>query len=173
MYFLCILLYLYLTQRVSATQTFLQQPSDVTVNEGDNITLPCKVSNRRGNVQWTRDDFGLGIDRQLSGFPRYQMVGGGEDFSLSISSVNLEEDDARFQCQVLAAEGGVAAVQSDNATVTVQVVPEDPLILHGDKIQVRQGSSVEVTCKSFRGKPAAEVIKHYYLFYFANYSINR
>ena len=87
-------------------------------------------------------------------------------FSLSISSVNLEEDDARFQCQVLAAEGGVAAVQSDNATVTVQVVPEDPLILHGDRIQVRQDSSVEVTCKSFRGKPAAEVNKEISLFSF-------
>ena len=118
MYLMTILLYLmsillYLTGQATATQTFQEEPSDVTVNLGDNVTLPCKVSNRKGDVQWTRDDFGLGIDRQLSGFSRYKMLGkgGGDDFSLEIAAVSLE-DDARFQCQVGAAGGGVGAIQS-------------------------------------------------------------
>jgi hypothetical protein len=156
MYLMIILLYL--TGKATATQTFQGEPSDVTVNLGDNVTLPCKVSNRKGEVQWTRDDFGLGIDRQLSGFSRYKMLGrgGGDDFSLEIAAVSLE-DDARFQCQVGAAGGGVGAIQSANATVTVQLAPDQPVITNGDKLQVMEGSEVEVTCKSFRGKPPAEV----------------
>ena len=45
-------------------------------------------------VQWTRDNFGLGVDRQLAGFSRYSMQGGGEegDYSLHISSVTIEDD---------------------------------------------------------------------------------
>jgi hypothetical protein len=60
MYLMSILLYLmsillclmsillYLSGQATATQTFQEEPSDVTVNLGDNVTLSCKVSNRRG-----------------------------------------------------------------------------------------------------------------------------
>ena len=82
--------------------------------------------------------------------------GGDDDFSLEIAEVSLE-DDARFQCQVGASAGGVAAIQSANATVTVQVAPDPPKITNGDRIEVMEGSEVEVRCKSFRGKPKAEV----------------
>lgn len=51
--------------------------------------------------QWTKDDFGLGTHRNLSGFDRYSMVGSDEegDFSLDIYPVMLD-DDAKYQCQV-------------------------------------------------------------------------
>jgi len=39
------------------------------------VTLPCRVKNKRGALQWTRDGFGLGIDRNLTGFHRYNMIG--------------------------------------------------------------------------------------------------
>ena len=140
------------------TQSFVEEPNDVTINIGDNFTLPCKVSNRRGKVQWTRDDFGLGEDRALNGFPRYKMLGndGDGDYSLEINSATLE-DDARFQCQVGAAAGGVAAIQSTNATVTVQLAPDPPVITNGPRMEVMEGNEVEITCKSFRGKPPATV----------------
>ena len=53
-----------------------------------------------GVLQWTRDGFGLGNERQLYAFKRYQMIGSNEegDYSLRISPVTLE-DDAVFQCQ--------------------------------------------------------------------------
>ena len=87
------------------------------------VVLPCSVANKRGILQWTKDGFGLGIQRDLPGecgggddddddgggddddsvpgYPRYKMVGEEEagDFSLEISRLDTE-DDAVFQCQV-------------------------------------------------------------------------
>ena len=50
---------------------------------------------------FSRDDFGLGLNRNLKGFERYRMSGSDEegDYTLDIDSVTLE-DDAKFQCQV-------------------------------------------------------------------------
>ena len=88
------------------------------------VVLPCSVANKRGILQWTKDGFGLGIQRDLPGecgddeddddddhgdhdddsgpgYPRYKMVGEEEagEFSLEISRLDTE-DDAVFQCQV-------------------------------------------------------------------------
>ena len=45
-------------------------PQDQTAAEGEHVTLPCRVENKVGNLQWTRDDFGLGLNRNLKGFER-------------------------------------------------------------------------------------------------------
>ncbi|MEM8858916.1 MAG: hypothetical protein AAGD96_11380 [Chloroflexota bacterium] len=65
-----------------------------------------QVANPVGQVQWTRDEFGLGIIRDLPSYPRYQMIGDDHEgiFSLEVQRVELE-DDAEFQCQVGAAAG--------------------------------------------------------------------
>ena len=47
--------------------------------QGEHVTLPCQVENKRGMLQWTRDGFGLGIERNLTGFDRYHMVGSDEE----------------------------------------------------------------------------------------------
>ena len=52
------------------------QPLD---HQGEHVTLPCQVENKRGMLQWTRDGFGLGIERNLTGFDRYHMVGSDEE----------------------------------------------------------------------------------------------
>ena len=46
---------------------------------GEHVTLPCRVVGKRGVLQWTRDDFGLGNDRDLTGFRRYTMTGSDEE----------------------------------------------------------------------------------------------
>ncbi len=43
------------------------------------MTLSCRVANKRGTLQWTRDGFGLGIERNLTGFDRYRMTGTDEE----------------------------------------------------------------------------------------------
>lgn len=82
-------------------QRFAMEPQDQTAIIGSRVTLPCRVIDKTGQIQWTKDDFGLGVHRNLSGFDRYSMVGSDEegDFSLDISPVMLD-DDARYQCQV-------------------------------------------------------------------------
>jgi hypothetical protein len=60
-------------------QSFLREPFDQIAAVGEHVTLPCRVVNKRGVLQWTRDDFGLGSERQLIGFDRYQMTGSDEE----------------------------------------------------------------------------------------------
>lgn len=71
---------------VSVVQKFVREPPDQTAAEGEHVTLPCRVDNKvtRGDgaesynitmlqvgpLQWTRDDFGLGLNRNLKGFER-------------------------------------------------------------------------------------------------------
>ena len=52
-------------------QRFTETPQSVSVVEGENVTIPCRVENIKGNLQWTKDDFGLGTNRALIGYDRY------------------------------------------------------------------------------------------------------
>ena len=36
--------------------------------------MPCRVENKAGLLQWTRDGFGLGDSRDLVGYTRYSLV---------------------------------------------------------------------------------------------------
>ena len=51
-------------------QRFLTTPESVTVMEGENVTLMCRVESILGQLQWTKDDFGLGTSRSLHGYDR-------------------------------------------------------------------------------------------------------
>lgn len=95
------LLIVLLVTTVTGQQSFSSEPEDYVVREGDDVRLSCVVQDKVGTLQWTRDGFGLGTSRDLSGFSRYQMIGVEEDgeWHLMISNVTLE-DDAEYQCQV-------------------------------------------------------------------------
>lgn len=60
-------------------QRFLREPFDQTEVLGGRATLPCRVANKKGVLQWTRDGFGLGTERNLTGFDRYTMTGSDEE----------------------------------------------------------------------------------------------
>ena len=154
---LVIMAFLLVTPVFLVEQRFLREPPDQTAAVGEHVTLPCRVENKMGNIQWTRDDFGLGLNRNLKGFERYRMSGSNEegDYTLDIDYVELE-DDAQFQCQVGAAPG-VAPVRSRYATLTVNVPPESPQILNGKVLRTQEDRMVMLECVSRGGKPAAEV----------------
>ena len=79
------------------------------------VTLPCRVHNKIGIIQWTRDGFGLGVRAALPGFPRYAMAeAAAGNCDLAIDPV-LPADEAVYQCQVGAGPGGVAAIVSRRA----------------------------------------------------------
>lgn len=96
------------------------EPQDQIAIIGARITLPCRVVNKQGVLQWTKDDFGLGTGRQLSGFDRYSMIGSDEegDFSLQIYPVTIE-DDALFQCQVSPGDNGNEEVVIQNSKMLI------------------------------------------------------
>ncbi|XP_016981202.1 irregular chiasm C-roughest protein [Drosophila rhopaloa] len=139
-------------------QRFALEPQDQTAVVGARVTLPCRVINKQGTLQWTKDDFGLGTSRDLSGFERYAMVGSDEegDYSLDIYPVMLD-DDARYQCQVSPGPEAQPSIRSTFAGLTVLVPPESPKITQGDVIFATEDRKVEIECVSVGGKPAAEI----------------
>lgn len=143
----------------ASNQAFTIEPDSVSAMLGSNVVLPCRVESKQGQLQWTKDDFGLGTQRDLPAFERYTMIGNDEegDYTLQIENVQLE-DDAKFQCQVSPGPSGEPAIRSQFATLTVQVPPESPKILQGDFMYTTEGKELELVCVSVGGKPAATVI---------------
>lgn len=70
-------------------QVFLREPMDQTATLHSNVFLPCRVQNKKGILQWTRDGFGLGVERNLTGFDRYTMTGSDEEGKI-IASVQKQ-----------------------------------------------------------------------------------
>lgn len=60
-------------------QRFAIEPMDQTAVIGSRVTLPCRVLDQKGPIQWTKDDFGLGAVRNLTGYDRYAMIGSDEE----------------------------------------------------------------------------------------------
>ena len=152
------LVILFLLTGSEAVQRFLSEPESVVVREGaEEVILSCVVSGKLGSLQWTRDDFGLGTSRRLSGFSRYSMTGREKDgeWHLRITNVTME-DDARFQCQVGATET-VDPIRSEYAEVTVVSVPEPPVITAGPSLVLREGRPGLVECVSRGGRPASSI----------------
>ncbi|KAG6444081.1 hypothetical protein O3G_MSEX003192, partial [Manduca sexta] len=138
-------------------QRFAIEPQDQSAVIGSRVTLPCRVENKAGQLQWTKDDFGLGTHRHLSGYERYRMIGSDEegDYSLDIREVTLD-DDAMYQCQVSSGPRGEPPIRSRYARLIVLVPPEPPKILRGPVIQAVEDREVDLECVSVGGKPAAE-----------------
>merc|ERR1711915_177638 len=142
-------------------QYFITTPTNLTVNTGTKVTLPCVVGNIAGACQWTKDGFGLGTDRQLPNYDRFTM--GSDDeraghCDLVIQPV-LAEDGGVYQCQVSGAHGA-APIISKPATLKVLSEPGQPHIVqakNSDFIEVADGDEIELQCESHGGKPAADL----------------
>ncbi|KAL7634208.1 UNVERIFIED_CONTAM: hypothetical protein RMT77_015537 [Armadillidium vulgare] len=63
----------------SGGQRFATQPAPQTAVIGSTAVLPCRVMGKVGHLQWTKDGFGLGTDRDLFGFSRYSMIGSDDE----------------------------------------------------------------------------------------------
>ena len=77
-------------------QSMVEEPADTTANLGDEVVFKCAANFKGGTIQWTRNGFGLGLDPDLPGYPRYSLTAEGY---LRIESMQ-EEDVGEYQCQV-------------------------------------------------------------------------
>ncbi|XP_023314515.1 irregular chiasm C-roughest protein-like isoform X2 [Trichogramma pretiosum] len=147
---------------IGTTETLFQhfaiEPMDQTAVIGSKVTLPCRVVNQRGPIQWTKDDFGLGSVRNLTGYERYAMIGSDEegDFSLRIYPVELE-DDGVYQCQASPTNDGQPGLRSRFARLSVLVPPQKPKITQGKKLITTEDKKLVLECISVAGKPPAEI----------------
>ena len=70
-------------------QRIVVRPETVNVTQGTDLTLPCKVENRAGRVQWVKSGVTLGYDRGVVGYSRYSVTGaeGEGEFNFHIANV--------------------------------------------------------------------------------------
>ncbi|KAM6946453.1 kin of IRRE-like protein 3 isoform 1-T1 [Aplochiton taeniatus] len=132
---------------------FSQEPQDLVVVAGQPVTLPCSIPGYHGVVLWVKDHLALGVGRDLSGYPRYTVIGdhSSGEHHLRIQRVDLT-DDAVFECQAIQ-----AAMRSRPARLTVLVPPEDPVISGGPVVSLRAGDPLNLTCHADSAKPAASI----------------
>ncbi|XP_029346962.1 irregular chiasm C-roughest protein [Acyrthosiphon pisum] len=145
----------------STEQSFAVEPDDRSAVVDSTVSLPCKVNDLAGKLQWTKDDFALGTNRNLSyhGYPRYAMTGSDAngEYNLKLNPVTLD-DDGVYQCQVGTGKRGDPAIRSRKATLTVLVPPNRPRITpQGDTIYLTENSPIDLECISEGGKPHAEI----------------
>ncbi|KAK3547918.1 hypothetical protein QTP70_001006 [Hemibagrus guttatus] len=139
---------------LGALAMFSQQPQDLVVVAGQPVTLPCSIPGYHGVVLWIKDGLALGVGRDLSGYPRYTVIGdhSSGEHHLRIQRVELA-DDAVFECQAIQ-----AAMRSRPARLTVLVPPDNPVIDGGPVVSLRAGDPLNLTCHADNAKPAASII---------------
>ncbi|RXN18883.1 kin of IRRE 3 [Labeo rohita] len=133
---------------------FIQQPHDLVVVAGQPVTLPCSITGYHGMVLWVKDGLALGVNRDMSGYPRYDVIGDHSkgEYHLLIQRTELT-DDGSFECQAIQ-----AATRSRPARLTVLVPPDDPVIIGAPVVSLRAGDSLNLTCHADNAKPAASII---------------
>ncbi|KIH66488.1 immunoglobulin V-set domain protein [Ancylostoma duodenale] len=104
---------------VEGEQTIVEGPQESFVFLGQTVVLRCKVSNQKGAVQWMKNGFGLGVDRQLKFFPRYSMIGSASrgEYNLQITNTTVGDDDV-YACQINEAASEPSVI-SNPAKLTV------------------------------------------------------
>ncbi|XP_034538842.1 kin of IRRE-like protein 3 [Notolabrus celidotus] len=105
-------------------------------------------------VLWLRDGMALGVNRDVSGYPRYDIVGDHSrgEYHLLIQRTEIQ-DDAFFECQAIQ-----AAIRSRPARLTVLVPPDYPVIVGAPVVRLRAGEHLNLTCHADNAKPAASII---------------
>ncbi|XP_015193011.1 kin of IRRE-like protein 3 isoform X2 [Lepisosteus oculatus] len=149
----CIFFYFWLVGH-GVLAMFAQQPQDLVVVAGQPVTLHCAIPGYHGIVLWIKDGLALGVGRDLSGYPRYSVVGdhSAGEHHLRIQRAELM-DDAVFECQAIQ-----AAMRSRPARLTVLVPPDDPVINGGPVVSLRAGDPLNLTCHADNAKPAASIL---------------
>nr|XP_027194216.1 nephrin-like isoform X2 [Dermatophagoides pteronyssinus] len=141
--------------------------TEINVIEGSTVVLQCVVGNQRGPVQWAKDGFVLGYDRNIPGFPRYSMIG---DASIGVHNLRIvdarNEDNGEFQCQVGPGGKNYAPIRA-TSKVTVLIPPNSieivtplsgkSLTKNSSNVELREGNSVTIECLVTGGKPPAQI----------------
>ncbi|EYB87950.1 hypothetical protein Y032_0254g284 [Ancylostoma ceylanicum] len=148
------LLVLCLVVFVEGEQTIVEGPQESFVFLGQTVVLRCKVSNQKGAVQWMKNGFGLGVDRQLKFFPRYSMIGSASrgEYNLQITNTTVGDDDI-YACQINEAASEPSVI-SNPAKLTVLIRPTPPKLQKTSHfMNAVAGEAVTQSCLSRKGKP--------------------
>lgn len=143
-----------LSYTTDGEQTIVEGPQESFVFLGHTAVLRCMVDNQKGAVQWMKNGFGLGVDRQLKFFPRYSMIGSASkgEYNLQITNATVSDDDI-YACQISEAAHEPSVV-SNPAKLTVLIRPTPPKLHKSSHvINAIAGERMVQSCLSRKGKP--------------------
>ena len=95
------------------------------------VTLGCPLDTGSTNVQWQKDNFGLGFEAELPGYPRYRYLQAEGRCDLVIERVNMNDTDL-FTCTAVYPGKGMTVVRSVELVVMVGV--PQPVILQDNPL---------------------------------------
>ncbi|KAK7487590.1 hypothetical protein BaRGS_00021140 [Batillaria attramentaria] len=141
-------------------QRFQERPQNTSVIQGQTVVLKCAVLDRVGRIQWVKDGFALGYDRDIPGYPTYSIIGSTpQEYNLMIVNTQLF-DDAEYQCQITPGGDGNPRLTA-SAHLTVLVPCDVPVIqgyANGSVVEVPYTRrSLQLVCAARNGRPAAEI----------------
>ena len=152
---------------VLAVQEWLQKPRNVTVAEGQDAVLVCKVSNKVGRCYWRKNS------RLIYLYPgKYDWEGdpGQGDCSLRIHATKAQFDSGLWQCTVTATtyQGRIYfrdTLESDQVALVVTRAPSHAEIRRRDDVSGSiagvVGRELEVECVAYGGSPAPTILWHF------------
>jgi len=120
---------------------FTSVPQNQTVSAGSDVVMSCSAGTE-SVCHWVKDGWMV----EVGG--RFSLKG----CDLMISPV-LESDEGEYQCQV----GGRQPSVSPPASLKVDTAPGHPHILQGDSLKLDRGDTLQLTCQSEGGRPAADL----------------
>ena len=95
------IVFLLLCPFAACIQEFIEEPSNIEVNPGELIVLPCLIRNKAGECRWEKDGTPVGMYED-----KYEWAGNvlSGDCGLVISDASVEYDTGAWLCQVTASD---------------------------------------------------------------------
>jgi len=143
-------------------QRFIEQPQNLTVIEGESVTLKCKIENLGGKVQWSTDGFAMGYKLEtIKSYcskcaPRGNTNKG--EYHLYVEDVELGRYN-EFECQVSPDHSNAHQALRARATLNV-IVPPSRVELVGTerRISMNAGTEKQLSCRASGAKPQAKIV---------------
>ncbi|EFN75304.1 hemicentin-1 [Harpegnathos saltator] len=144
---------------VNGEQQFIETPpSYKEVTLGQDVQLPCRVRDKRGECAWQKDRKIVTMRSK-----KYQMLNDRDnDCTLVIRNVSLDFDDGYWECQVGSSDLMYQdALTSLPSRLLVIVKPKPPTLEYDrsqpidDALSLKEGQEITIGCSAQNGNPPA------------------
>ncbi|XP_070551410.1 hemicentin-1-like isoform X2 [Ptychodera flava] len=134
-----------LTVIPATQQVFTEQPSSVTVVQGNDVTLNCVVNDKEGTLEWTKDGVTISSDDTIDNGNARLSIDGDQaagEYNLKITST-ITSDSGTYGCIVRAA-GSSAEIGPAEAELTVGL--QQSFITEPQDITATVGDTLSLSC---------------------------
>lgn len=143
-------------------QYFIERPANLTVIEGQSVTLKCTIGSLAGKVQWTTDGFALGYEQSTIKSYCSKCRARGDpnkgEFHLLVEDVELGRYN-KFECQVSPDTGNNHKMIRAAASLNVIVPPEKMELVDTEtSVSLHSGTEQALSCRASGAKPPAKIV---------------